>query len=224
MTRFNCLPDDAELASACGLVLTCLRNNNPPDHPDGTDMQRCAAEAAEVWTIYGIHFEHYEFFAIHDERSAAEAVRVAMQIMRETKLRLAITVDGLGTLPAQEHPLSLAEWVTDWIVDDIPDTPVDEFRDDDFDNHPLAELREALVTYSDYGVLNTARNPYLPYDDDQVLALADALDAGQAADIWYDPYDTDDAHDAAAVEEIEAAQNAMHQAAQVLRAYVEANQ
>lgn len=44
-----------------------------------------------------------------------------------------------------DTPLAFTELLTEEISDDIPEIGEEDARDDDFDNHPLSELREAMV-------------------------------------------------------------------------------
>lgn len=127
----------------------------------GRSHPKCTAEEAEFWAIFGDL--RGEFVPIHIDTSARAIVKVAAQIMHETGKPFSVM--EVGRRRTMSHPdiLGLAQHMTEWIIDDLPDIfdPEDEdARDDDFDNHPLAELREALVDYSDYGGLGTALDPY----------------------------------------------------------------
>lgn len=46
-----------------------------------------------------------------------------------------------------ETPLDFCQALTEHIHDDLPDSDAEDFREDDFDNHPLAELREAMIDF-----------------------------------------------------------------------------
>lgn len=48
----------------------------------------------------------------------------------------------------RDTPLAFCERLTEEINEDIPDGQDPDARDDDFDNHPLADLREAMVEAS----------------------------------------------------------------------------
>lgn len=78
-----------------------------------------------------------------DGEALAPAVRDFFDRMREMGLP--------GVLDAQEirkhcaTPLDFTCLLTEEIADDLPDLEDEDALDDDFDNHPLSPLREAMV-------------------------------------------------------------------------------
>lgn len=157
--RFNNLCDRDTLDRFAWFELVACRN----DESEGTIVQ-CEASWAEFWGIYGRANEGCEqepaflATAIHDAFSATEAVQIARQIAVETGKGFVAGDTHYGHYPrrsGQVVPVSefteLAENLTFAIHEDNEDTIATEDQStDDFDNHPMAELREAFVNYSDY--------------------------------------------------------------------------
>jgi len=144
--------------------------------PEGGIVQ-CEAGRAEFWGIYGRANEgtgDEPFFlatAVHDAITPQEAVRIASQISLETGKGFVAGDIHFGQFPrrgGKVKPVAdfteLAEDLTFAIHEDIEANiaPEDQ-RVDDFDNHPLAELREAFVEYSDYSG-SDQRDPYRTID------------------------------------------------------------
>ena len=139
---------------------------------EGSIVQ-CEADSAEIWSIYGRSNEgteaepEYLATAIHDAFTPLEIVRIARQIAIETGKGFVAGDIQFGQFPRRNGlvtPVSafteLAEDLTFAIHEDIEDkTPAEDQRIDDFDTHPLAELREAFVEYSDYSG-SDQRDPY----------------------------------------------------------------
>ncbi|WP_171181154.1 hypothetical protein [Ruegeria sp. HKCCD8929] len=139
---------------------------------------QCEAQEAEFWSIYGRFNEgtddapEYLAYAVHDEFSVMEIVRIARQIAIETgkdfvagdaRLGQFPKRIGIGIWPVNEFT-EIAEDLTVAIHEDIERTiPEEDRRVDDFDNHPLADLREAFVDFSDYSG-SGQRDPYQPLD------------------------------------------------------------
>jgi len=144
----------------------------------GEGVGQCGAGCAEFWGIYGRANEgteddpEYLATAIHDALTPLEAVRIARQIAFETGKGFVAGDTEFGQFPRQNgqvEPIAefteIAEDLTFAIHEDNEDKIADEDRRvDDFDTHPLAELREAFVEYSDYSG-SDQRNPYLPIDE-----------------------------------------------------------
>lgn len=142
------------------------------DEPEGGIVQ-CEAGRAEFWGIYGRANEGTEddplslATAVHDAITPLEAVRIARQISLETGKGFVAGDDHVGQFPRGNGKVTpvaefteIAEDLTFTIHEDIEANiaPKDR-REDDFDNHPLAELREAFVDYSDYSG-SDQRDPY----------------------------------------------------------------
>ena len=142
------------------------------DESEGGIVQ-CEAGWAEFWAINGRANEGtedkpvYLATAVHDAPTAFEAVRIARQIALETGKGFVAGDVQFGQFPrcnGQVTPVAefteLAEDLTFAIHEDNEAriAPEDQ-RGDDFDNHPLADLREAFVDYSDYSG-SDQRNPY----------------------------------------------------------------
>lgn len=101
---------------------------------------------------------------MHDAHSVTEIVRIARQINAETGKPFFYRDETYGCIPqhgARLDFIEIAEALTEAIHDDLPDLARDDFaRVDDFDAHPLAAMREAFVSFTDYAGLNTAADPY----------------------------------------------------------------
>ena len=142
------------------------------DESEGGIVQ-CEAGMAEFWGIYGRANEgtedqpEYLATAVHDVLTPLEAVRIARQIALETGKGFVAGDIRFGQFPRRKARVTpvvefteLAEDLTFAIHEDIEAQIVPEDqRVDDFDNHPLAELREAFVEFSDYSG-SDQRDPY----------------------------------------------------------------
>ncbi|WP_299085806.1 hypothetical protein [uncultured Ruegeria sp.] len=171
--RFNNLSQGDTLGRFEWFELVACRTNEL----EGCVVQ-CEAGSAEFWGIYGRSNEgtpespEHLATAIHDSETALEAVRIARQITVETGKGF-VSGDnqfghfprrvGIGIWPVAEFT-EIAEDLTMAIHEDLDET-IDEAdrRDDDFDNHPLADLREAFVEFSDYSG-SDQRDPYTSLD------------------------------------------------------------
>jgi len=142
------------------------------DEPEGC-IVLCEAERAEFWGIYGRANEGTEddpFFlatAVHDAITPLEAVRIARQITLETGKGFVAGDIHFGQFPRRNGKVTpvaeftgIAEDLTFAIHEDNEAmiAPEDQ-RVEDFDNHPLADLREAFVAFSDYSG-SDQRDPY----------------------------------------------------------------
>ena len=166
--RFNCLCVGDTLNRFEWFELMPCRN----DESEGGVIQ-CEAGSAEFWSIYGRANEGtetdpaYLATAIHDAFTPLEAVRIARQIALETGKGFVAGDIHNGQFPrrgGRVTPVSdfteLAQDLTFAIHEDNEHKiPAEDQRTDDFDNHPLAELREAFVEYSDYSG-SDQRDPY----------------------------------------------------------------
>ncbi len=142
------------------------------DESEGYVVQ-CEAGWAEFWGIYGRANEgseetpEYLAIAVHDAFTPLDAVRIARQIALETGKGFVAGDVEFGQFPRRNGrvtPVSeftgIAEDLTFGIHEDNEANiaPEDQ-RTDDFDTHPLAELREAFVEFSDYSG-SDQRDPY----------------------------------------------------------------
>lgn len=109
------------------------------DPNDGVCL--CRASAAEFYGIYG--YTNEEWNVVHDCH-ADDAGRAIVQLCRQTGKTIRYCDDEQYS--PDGTPADLCDYLTSRIHDEIPgyDDPKD-FREDDFDNHPLADLREQLV-------------------------------------------------------------------------------
>ena len=142
------------------------------DEPEGGVVQ-CEAGRAEFWGIYGCANEGaeesplYLATAVHDAITPLEAVRIARQISLETGKGFVAGDEQIGQFSRRNGKVTpvvafteIAEDLTFVIHEDIDALVTSEDqRMDDFDNHPLAELREAFFEYSDYSG-SDQRDPY----------------------------------------------------------------
>lgn len=142
------------------------------DESEGGTVQ-CEADQAEFWGIYGQANEGTKAepedlaTAVHDEGTPLEAVRIARQIALETGKGFVAGDIQFGQFPRRNGKVTsvtefteIAEDLTFAIHEDNElKIASEDQRDDDFDAHPMAELREAFVEYSDYSG-SDQRDPY----------------------------------------------------------------
>lgn len=170
MTRFNCLTDDKEIDQFSAFYVAPVRNDASEAEMqglEGTVIVQCEPGEAEGYTIYGSNVtkDGCEWLAVHDEDDVDEIVRIARQINLETGKPFFYRDERYGCVPSDGAYLEftrIAEALTEEIHDELPDVAAEDFNDDDFDNHVLAPMREAFVTFSNFSGLNTARDPYQP--------------------------------------------------------------
>jgi hypothetical protein len=137
MTRllFNGLCDNDELNRFTAFCIT------PVNIEDGEGVVMSDPDHAEFFSLFG-HDDH-EWRLVHDcmDEDAGQAVVTLCQILgRAVIYRDTFFASSQGT------PADLCDYLTGRIHDEIPgyDDPED-FREDAFDSHPLAGLREQLV-------------------------------------------------------------------------------
>lgn len=170
--RFNNLSIDENLDKFDWFEIMPCRT----DESEGCVVQ-CEAGWAEFWSIYGRQnvgagdAPEYLAFAVHDAFQPKEIVQIARQIAEETGKGFVAGCADLGQYPRRNGrvvPLNdfceIAEDLTFAIHENIEnETPEEDRRVDDFDNHPLAELREAFVDFSSYSG-SDEQDPYQPLD------------------------------------------------------------
>ncbi|WP_054006264.1 hypothetical protein [Cypionkella psychrotolerans] len=115
----------------------------------GEHMEKTTICGAEIWSIYGR--SGLEWRLIHDSTDEHSAGTALVQIIAMTGKSVSFQASDYCT--AETSLPALADILTSKIHDEIPgyDEP-DEFKSDDFDNHPLAAIREDLVAALDRGV------------------------------------------------------------------------
>jgi hypothetical protein len=115
----------------------------------GSDICVCSPEDAQFWSIYGRTKEGFATL-LHDISDQEEPGPIIQWLHDTLKLPVAFFSDRLrsrGAMPT----LALAEWLTETIHDEIPGVDdAADFRDDDFENHALAPLRESLCLACGY--------------------------------------------------------------------------
>lgn len=109
----------------------------------GTDAEAievCGPELAEGWSIYGETYEGARL--VHDD-NAGDIGRALVALVATNPAPIYYQDDQDRTLPGTLD--DLAARLSEKIHDEITgyDDPED-FRDDDFDAHPLANLRELI--------------------------------------------------------------------------------
>lgn len=77
------------------------------------------------------------------ESALSSAVRDAFARMEATGLPLVL--DAADVRIFADRPVDACCRMTEKILEGIDEGPAEDFRDDDFENHPLADLREAMV-------------------------------------------------------------------------------
>ena len=171
--RFNNLCAGDTLERFDWFELVACRN----DESEGCVVQ-CEASWAEFWSIYGRvnagtkGNPEYLATAIHDAITPLEAVRIARQIAFETGKGFVAGDAQFGQYPrryGRVEPVTefteIAEDLTFAIHENNDNHIADEDRRvDDFDAHPLADLREAFAASSKYSG-SDQRDPYQPIDD-----------------------------------------------------------
>lgn len=146
-----------------------------PCRADASASRRAQCDAlwAEVWVIQGFKSHPDEIHpdniatVIHVTRTPLEAVRIARQIALETGKGFISGDREFGLFPRRKGvPIPVAEFTE--MAEDLTfaihednetNTPLEDQRVDDFENHPLAELREAFVEFSQYSG-GDQRDPY----------------------------------------------------------------
>lgn len=121
----ECINADGEIASSVELAATRWRVSEAEPVPGSqTDRTR-----HDVTT--------------HDREAVEEAVKEFFDRMKDMQLPGVIDTGNLRAW--HDNALDFTCRLTEEINDDLPDVDAENFRDDDFDNHPLAPLREAMV-------------------------------------------------------------------------------
>jgi len=164
------------------------------DPADG--VQRCQAGEEDFWSIYGCIKDSAEVYALHDANSEDDAAEWLCRASRETGLPVQFACEWFGRLCGSGkpfQPIDLAMALTERIHEDLPDRAAEDFRDDDFENHPLAPIREAMCEASDAMGLRTFKSAtsitlYTVTTDDadgtQSYVFVSSADAEEMADKW----------------------------------------
>lgn len=108
-----------------------------------TDMVVCAPHDADIWGIYGIR-ENGVSEVLHNDIDPEKAGTLLLAFASQWNLPMGfISIEHVTPTGNAER---MADTLAEIIHDEIPgyDDPED-FRDDDFENHPLAPLREIFV-------------------------------------------------------------------------------
>lgn len=114
----------------------------------------CGPSEAEFFSIYGRNADG-EALVVHDADDAEELARVARAILRAFPGKAVCWFDtDTGCLPRPDEVPALsieelADYISDVIFLAIPNGDDPDSRDDDFESHPLAEIREALLNSID---------------------------------------------------------------------------
>ena len=133
--------DDLPAMGFTQLMIAPLRDASDPGD-DGTQMQICTARDRQFWSIYGI-LPTGESLAVHDATDEAELASTLGQLVATLEVPVVYLATDYSTRP--DTLIALCERLTEQIHDEIPGhDDAAEFREDDFDTHPLAGLREAL--------------------------------------------------------------------------------
>lgn len=137
----NCMSYSQRIAYKA-LTISPVRNMSTSD--DETDMTVCSVSEAQIWSIYGVA-EDGTSEALHDEEHAEDAAKALLRFSEALGNAPVAYVDADRIIP--EGPFAdLQDRLAEEIHDEIPDYDnIEDFREDDFDNHPLAALREAIV-------------------------------------------------------------------------------
>jgi len=190
------------------MIGNCMRPNDTFERFDALELspctndpahgvQRCEANMQDFWTIYGCVKDSAEVYALHDAMNEQDAAGWLCRVSRETGLPVQYACERFGRLCGSQSPfttIDLAMALTDAIHDDIPegDDP-DTYRDDDFENHPLAPIREAMCDASDAMGMGTFKSPtgitlYTVTTDDadgtQSYVFVSSVEAEDMADKW----------------------------------------
>jgi len=190
------------------MIGNCMRPNDTFDRFNAFELspcindpvdgvQRCEANMQDFWTIYGCIPNSAEVYALHDALNEDDAAAWLCAVSKETGKGVQFSCGRTGRLLGKMKPFTpsdLAMAMTEEIHDSIPegDDP-DTYRDDDFENHPLAPIREALCAAS--GAMGLARfdgpffaTVYTVTTDDQdgvqSWVFTSMVEAEDAAETW----------------------------------------
>lgn len=137
----NCMSLTQRIAYKA-LVISPVRNISETE--DETDMAVCNPTEAQIWTVYGVT-QDGESEALHDEADPADAAKALLSFHEALGNAPIAYVDTDRIVPECSFD-ELQDRLTEEIHDEIPGYDnIEDFREDDFDNHPLAPLREAIV-------------------------------------------------------------------------------
>lgn len=109
----------------------------------------CSPEDRKIWSVYGIDALGFAnlIHDCHDDEKAGPAIQWLHDV---TKLPVRFYSDR-HRATRDMTTLEMAEWLTEQIHDEIPGVDdAADFRDDDFENHALAPLRESLCCACGY--------------------------------------------------------------------------
>lgn len=122
-----------------------VRNEGSPSE---TCWALCSSAEMEMWSIYGRDANGFACL-IHDIEEEEQPGQVLQWLHDVTGLPVAFNSTSRMHVPTTT--LDLACWLTEEIHDELPDGDDLDARADDFDNHPLAPLRESICDASGYG-------------------------------------------------------------------------
>lgn len=124
------------------LIISPVRNES--DNDNETRWEVCSAENAQMWTIYGLDTDGCSI-ALHDEADPVDAASALLRLVEALGGASVVYADADRFIPEGSFA-DLQNRLAEEIHDEIPGYDnIEDFREDDFDNHPLAPLREAIV-------------------------------------------------------------------------------
>jgi len=146
MTTFNNLTPGETLDRFEAFFVAPCRDESAD--PAESSIAQCLPEEKQFWSVYGVDADGAAH-PVHDEDSEDAIVNALRRLIDLTGKPVLYRDPARGPTP-EGTLLELADWLTMAIHDDLPALPVEDFREDDFDNHPLAGLREAVCVGSGY--------------------------------------------------------------------------
>lgn len=144
MTEETFTPTARQLAAFAGFEISPVREIITVGLLD-TSLTVSDVACADLWTLYGVR-QSGMVEALHDAPDEAGTINALSAALAVVPLPISYAdedrhLDPVPTLAA------FVDALTGTILDAIPlhDSPIEDRRDDDFDAHPLACLRDAFV-------------------------------------------------------------------------------
>ena len=144
MTSELFTPTASALCAFVGFEITPVREVITVGLPD-TCLTLSDVACADLWTLYGVR-QSGMVEALHDATDEAGAIAALSAALAVAPLPISYADEDRRIDPAPTLA-AFVDALTGEILDAIPwhDSPTDDRRDDDFDAHPLACLRDAVV-------------------------------------------------------------------------------
>ena len=138
--NFNGLPSGTTIFDFTGFRVSPVRDM-------GGSCEVCGPGEHDFWSVYGFHRDAEEWQIVHDDTSGDIGETLARIVDLTGEL---VEYRDLGHAYANSRLPDLVDLLAERIHDEIPgyDDPAG-FREDDFEAHPLAELRDGILAALD---------------------------------------------------------------------------